>query len=272
MDTLRLPPAGGHVDLVLGPGPRCVSWSRSFASCALPKVEDASYAILWRLLSVPNIIAIVEALCTERRVLVIADNVAVLAPVCEALMSFLFPFVWPHVYIPLLPEELIMYLEAPVPFFIGINSAYMSIDVVADIVSRNSGSTSSTGGVVHDDHRRGMMSSGEDDGDATIVFLDTDRGRAANATTEQQQQRRRAARRHRRLSSSSSRRRKKAIVVMAPQFLPRPLRHHLHRHRGNSNHRHHPRLRTSAGGLATTMTTRRSRRSQVACARTSCSR
>ena len=52
-----------------------MSWSRSFSGSALPKVEDASFAILWRLLSVPSIISIVEALVMERRVLVVADNV-----------------------------------------------------------------------------------------------------------------------------------------------------------------------------------------------------
>lgn len=62
MDRLRLPPAGGLVDIVMGPGQRCVSWNRSFAGSAMPKIEDASYSVLWRLLSVPSVISIVEAL------------------------------------------------------------------------------------------------------------------------------------------------------------------------------------------------------------------
>ena len=129
----------------------------------------------------------------ERRVLVVADNVAVLAPVCEALVSFLFPFVWPHVYIPLLPEELVMYLEAPVPFFIGISSTFTSLDVVAELIGRNSshvlssGSMPNAGGDVSSSSpgmfHGGVAVSGANtasnggmvDSDAIIVFLDTDR-------------------------------------------------------------------------------------------------
>jgi len=133
MAELRLPPAVGCLDATLGPGPRGVRYSRS-ASGALPRVEDASFAVLWRLLSVPSVVRIVEALAMEQRVVLIAEDVAALAPVAEALLSFLFPLSWTHVYIPLLPAELLLYLEAPVPFFVGICSSYLSLDVVAATV------------------------------------------------------------------------------------------------------------------------------------------
>ena len=122
MEELRLPSSGGTVDIALGPGPRIARFIRS-ATGALPRVEDASFAILWQFLSIPTVIHIIEALLSERQVVLIADDVAVLAPIAEALLSFLFPFDWNHVYIPLLPVELLMYLEAPVPFFVGLSSA-----------------------------------------------------------------------------------------------------------------------------------------------------
>jgi len=149
MEELRLPSSGGTVDVALGPGPRIARFIRS-ATGALPRVEDASFAILWQFLSIPTVIHIIEALLSERQVVLIADDVAVLAPIAEALLSFLFPFDWNHVYIPLLPVELLMYLEAPVPFFVGLSSAYLTLDSVAAVVY------------------------GENEGGAVCVFIDSD--------------------------------------------------------------------------------------------------
>jgi hypothetical protein len=149
MEELRLPSSGGTVDIALGPGPRIARFIRS-ATGALPRVEDASFAILWQFLSIPTVIHIIEALLSERQVVLIADDVAVLAPIAEALLSFLFPFDWNHVYIPLLPVELLMYLEAPVPFFVGLSSAYLTLDSVAAVVY------------------------GENEGGAVCVFIDSD--------------------------------------------------------------------------------------------------
>ena len=85
MAEMRLPSSGGVVEATLGPGPRNVRYIRS-ATGAMPRVEDASFGILWRLLSVPSVVAIVEALTTEQRVILIADDVSLLAPVGEALL------------------------------------------------------------------------------------------------------------------------------------------------------------------------------------------
>lgn len=51
---------------------------------------------------------VVEALALEQRVILLAKDVAALAPCCEALLGLLFPFSWSHVYIPNLPFELLM--------------------------------------------------------------------------------------------------------------------------------------------------------------------
>lgn len=39
--------------------------------------------------------------------------------VAEGVTSFLFPFSWPHVYVPILPASLHHFLDAPVPFLMG---------------------------------------------------------------------------------------------------------------------------------------------------------
>jgi hypothetical protein len=41
--------------------------------------------------------------------------------VAECLTGLIYPFMWTHVLIPILPENLKAYIEAPVPFIIGMS-------------------------------------------------------------------------------------------------------------------------------------------------------
>lgn len=40
----------------------------------------------------------------------------------ECITALLFPFVWPHVYAPILPVALHHFLDAPVPFVMGLHA------------------------------------------------------------------------------------------------------------------------------------------------------
>ena len=40
--------------------------------------------------------------------------------VSESVTSLIFPFNWQHVYVPILPASLLHFLEAPVPFVMGL--------------------------------------------------------------------------------------------------------------------------------------------------------
>ena len=35
-------------------------------------------------------------------------------------MSLLYPFEWPHVYVPVLPLNMLLFFEAPLPFVFGV--------------------------------------------------------------------------------------------------------------------------------------------------------
>ena len=59
----------------------------------LPMV-DFSYRPLFTCLSVENIIIVFQCLCAELTVCICSDNLALLTPVQEAFLSFLFPLVW----------------------------------------------------------------------------------------------------------------------------------------------------------------------------------
>ena len=59
----------------------------------LPMV-DFSYRPLFTTLSTDNILTVFSLLCAETTVCICSSNLALLTPVQEALLSFLFPFVW----------------------------------------------------------------------------------------------------------------------------------------------------------------------------------
>ena len=40
--------------------------------------------------------------------------------VCESVTTLLYPFAWQHVYVPILPPNLENFLDAPVPYIMGL--------------------------------------------------------------------------------------------------------------------------------------------------------
>lgn len=101
----------------------------------LPMI-DFSFRPLFMLLSVDNIVATVTALCSELPVCIISENVALLTPVCESLLSFLFPFTWQGAYIPVLPEHMTEILDAPVPYLMGLQRGYFDRHGMGDPANR----------------------------------------------------------------------------------------------------------------------------------------
>uniref|UniRef100_A0A7S4R4H9 UDENN domain-containing protein n=2 Tax=Ditylum brightwellii TaxID=49249 RepID=A0A7S4R4H9_9STRA len=84
-----------------------------------------SYHPLFASLSVGNILVVLGCLLKETRVAICSQHYALLGPVCEALTSLLFPFVWQGMYIPIMPYSMLDVLDAPVPFLVGLHSRYL---------------------------------------------------------------------------------------------------------------------------------------------------
>lgn len=80
-----------------------------------------SYAPLFRTLSVSNVLTLWGVLLQEGKVVLRSNHLSLLTPVAEALLSLLFPFTWQGMYIPILPNNMVDAIEAPVPFLVGIN-------------------------------------------------------------------------------------------------------------------------------------------------------
>ena len=82
--------------------------------------NDKYLETLFRLLSFENIITAWEGLLLEKKLYIICSSKNVLSQIAHALINLLFPFKWIHVYIPILPERLKVFLDSPVPLIIGI--------------------------------------------------------------------------------------------------------------------------------------------------------
>lgn len=57
--------------------------------------------------------------------------------VAESMMCLLFPFQWQHVYVPILPASLQHFLDAPVPFVMGLHSRENRINIPSEVFSLN---------------------------------------------------------------------------------------------------------------------------------------
>ncbi|RHY97381.1 hypothetical protein DYB35_006320 [Aphanomyces astaci] len=130
--TMFPPPAphGGSVlDIHFG---RDFVYAHTLLKSALPHVDDMCFQLLFQHLSVKNIMLVLNCMLLEQRILIHSSHHGLLTPVCEALCALLYPFVWEHVYIPMLPMKLIDYLQAPVPFFMGVHTSYLTTKIGAD--------------------------------------------------------------------------------------------------------------------------------------------
>ena len=64
----------------------------------------------------------------ENKLVVYSKHLAALAQCIESFLLLIFPFYWHHVYIPVLPAALMGYLQAPVPYIVGVSSSFKDIE------------------------------------------------------------------------------------------------------------------------------------------------
>ena len=90
------------------------------APCNDPlSISPLSTRTLFEVFTVGTILTIYRAILLEEKLLFISTQYSVLSLVTEIFVSLLFPFSWPHVYIPMLPEDFLAFLKAPTVFIIG---------------------------------------------------------------------------------------------------------------------------------------------------------
>jgi DENN domain-containing protein 5 len=82
---------------------------------------DFSLRAFFELLGIDVAIQLFTCLLLEHQVLLYSSVYQRLMLVAECSTILMFPFSWPHVYVPILPASLHHFLDAPVPFVMGLH-------------------------------------------------------------------------------------------------------------------------------------------------------
>ncbi|KAM5299269.1 DENN domain-containing protein 5B isoform 2-T2 [Ctenodactylus gundi] len=75
-----------------------------------------------QLLGLENLVQVFTCVLLEMQILLYSQDYQRLMTVAEGITSLLFPFQWQHVYVPILPASLLHFLDAPVPYLMGLQS------------------------------------------------------------------------------------------------------------------------------------------------------
>ncbi|KAL0054362.1 hypothetical protein WJX82_007679 [Trebouxia sp. C0006] len=77
-------------------------------------------AALCRCLSLDNILLLLTGVLLEKQLVLFCPNIGLLSTCVLSLIPLLRPFTWQSLLLPVLPDNLLSFLEAPVPFVIGV--------------------------------------------------------------------------------------------------------------------------------------------------------
>jgi hypothetical protein len=118
VSEVPLPPAGKvEVQWSLGVEPitfRRPPKNRRVSAYNLPFRE------VFEALDLSNLLTLVRCLLTDKQVLLVSSQLSLLTAAAEVLVSLIYPFRWPHAFIPVLPRALLTMLQAPFPFIVGL--------------------------------------------------------------------------------------------------------------------------------------------------------
>ncbi|KAM9334630.1 DENN domain-containing protein 2A-like [Symphorus nematophorus] len=87
------------------------------------RLEHVDFECLFSCLSLRLLLRVFGSLLLERRVIFTADKLNTLSQCCHAVVALLYPFVWQHTYIPVLPSAMLDIVCTPTPFLVGLLSS-----------------------------------------------------------------------------------------------------------------------------------------------------
>lgn len=101
-------------------------------------VLDLSLHIVFQCFPIETIIQIITCILTEKRIVFLSSNYALLTIVTESLCSLIYPFSWRHTYVPLVSDSHLELLEAPGSFIMGCHLKHLpTVKQIADLVMVN---------------------------------------------------------------------------------------------------------------------------------------
>lgn len=82
--------------------------------------QDRNLTEYYNALNVDNMITLFASALNERHILITSKRLDRLSACVQALNTLLYPMHWQHIFISVLPSDLLAYLQAPMPFLIGV--------------------------------------------------------------------------------------------------------------------------------------------------------
>ena len=91
-------------------------------------LNDSNIKLLFSVMNTSIIIKLYCCLLTERKIVLVSEAPTLLYKICNGLFKLIFPFKWMHTFIPVIDEDQIDLLEAPVPYVIGLVSSVNNLN------------------------------------------------------------------------------------------------------------------------------------------------
>lgn len=97
-----------------------------------------SFRRLFGLFTVETVVKLFTCVLLEQQIVLVSSDYELPILVSECLVALLYPFLWQNVYVPILPSNALHFLEAPVPYIMGIHSSmrhleFGNVDCIIDI-------------------------------------------------------------------------------------------------------------------------------------------
>lgn len=94
------------------------------------KLRNFSLYPVFRALSLSSIVTLFELVLTEQQIVFVSSHLSMLNAAVEFSYALIEPFQWQYVSIPVLPARLVHYLQAPLPYLIGVSrDIYSDLDL-----------------------------------------------------------------------------------------------------------------------------------------------
>lgn len=90
-------------------------------------LEHVDFRTLFRCLTDEEVLQVFAATVLERRIIFIAEELSTLSQVLHAVAALLYPFLWQHTFISIVPQVLLDVYLAPTPYLLGIQSSLLHL-------------------------------------------------------------------------------------------------------------------------------------------------
>ncbi|XP_024943490.1 DENN domain-containing protein 1A isoform X5 [Cephus cinctus] len=114
-------PLPGASIAIPSPDPNIVFVCQSPKQFQLPSIpENRNLTEYYSAVDSHNMMMIFSSMLYERRIIFTSKKLSRLSACVQACNALIYPMIWQHIYIPVLPLALMDYLLAPMPFLIGV--------------------------------------------------------------------------------------------------------------------------------------------------------